>query len=273
MKHTNSIKAALILTLLITQACGAGNEPPNEPQQQTVQQATHTADTTEAADTTADTDTTPEITTVDFSGEPVGGEPVSFVPAVGYWTTGMVEDNPALFLDGSRWEQGQTSANIAEQAREIYGDRYSEFLDNVQAYAYYPFAIARDTDNFTGGEISLRFKNTGGRIDQNAGILFDLKPNGDYYTLRASSLENNLVLWRVVRGNRSSIEWIRNTPTPTNQWHDLRLVVNGRDIQGYLDGQLLLEYTIEEPVDGKVGVWSKADSEVYFDDFTVTPEH
>ncbi len=267
MKQTNSIKTAMILTLLIALACGAGNEP----QQQTAQQTRPPAHT-ESVIVEVETDTTSQITAIDFSGEPIGGEPTSFVPAVGYWTMDIDGDNPVLFLDGSRWEQGQTSANIAEQAREIYGDRYSEFLDNVQAYAYFPFAIARNIENFTNGEITLRFKNLAGRIDQNAGILFDLKPNGDYYTLRGSSLENNLVLWRVVRGNRSSVEWIRNTPTPTNQWHDLRLVVNGRDIQGYLDGQLYLEYTIEEPVDGKVGVWSKADSEVYFDDFIVTPE-
>jgi len=41
----------------------------------------------------------------------------------------------------------------------------------------------------------------------------------------------------------------------TGQWHELKLVVNGDQIQGYLDG--------------KVGVWSKSDSVINFDDFTV----
>jgi hypothetical protein len=31
-------------------------------------------------------------------------------------------------------------------------------------------------------------------INQGAEILFDLKPDGDYYTLRTNPLENNLVL-------------------------------------------------------------------------------
>ena len=35
--------------------------------------------------------------------------------------------------------------------------------------------------------------STGG---QGAGILFNLKPNGDYLTIRANPLENNLVLWK-----------------------------------------------------------------------------
>lgn len=204
-----------------------------------------------------------------FSEEIVGAEPISFLPAVGYWTIGVDEENSVLFLDGSRWEQGQASANIAEHARQLYGDRYSEFLDNVQAFAYFPFAVAKDVEIFTNGEINMRFKNLNGRIDQNAGILFDLKPNGDYYTLRASSLEHNLVLWRVLRGNRSSVEWVRDVPTPSNEWHDLKLLVDGRNIQGFLNNELLLEYTLDEPVSGRVGIWSKADSEVYFDDFVV----
>ncbi len=266
----NRAKAIVPLTIFLLAACGAEKEP------QPVAQSSAETIPEPVAEPSVETisaapDTPFGVYIADFSGGQVGAEPVSFVPAVGYWTVGVDGDNPVLFLDGSRWKKGQTSANIAEQAREIYGDRYSEFLDNIQAYAYFPFAIAKDVENFKNGEITLRFKNLAGRIDQNAGILFDLKPNGDYYTLRGSSLENNLVLWRVLRGKRSSVEWIRNTPTPTKQWHDLKLVVNGRDIQGYLNGRLLLEFTLEEAVDGKVGVWSKADSEVYFDDFKVIP--
>jgi hypothetical protein len=271
MNGKHILKTIALLTILHLAACGAESEPQQAVQQNT-QATTAEASETSAAETPVETTET-TIYIDDFEDEQAGAEPVSFIPAVGFWTTGIDGDNTVLFLDGSRWEQGQASVNIAEQARELYGDRYSEFLDNVQAYAYYPFAIAAGVDNFTDGEITLRFKNIAGRIDQNAGILFDLKPNGDYYTLRGSSLENNLVLWRVVRGNRSSVEWIRDTPTSIGQWHDLRLTVSGREIKGYLNGQLYLEYTLEEPVDGRVGVWSKADSQVYFDDFTVTLEH
>jgi hypothetical protein len=40
-----------------------------------------------------------------------------------------------------------------------------------------------------------------GKIDQGAGILFNLKLNGDYLALRANPLENNLVLWKFERAN------------------------------------------------------------------------
>jgi hypothetical protein len=47
-------------------------------------------------------------------------------------------------------------------------------------------------------------------------------PNGDYLTLHANPLENNLVLWKFEKGRHSSIKWIRNTPMPSRQWHDRR---------------------------------------------------
>ena len=50
----------------------------------------------------------------------------------------------------------------------------------------------------------------------------------------------------------------------------MKIAVNGVKLEGWLNGKLLLEYTLPEPVTGKVGVWSKTDSVSYFDDFTVT---
>jgi len=117
----------------------------------------------------------------------------------------------------------------------------------------------------------VRFEGLSGRIDQGAGILFNLKPNGDYLTIRANCLENNLVLWKFEKGKRSSVTWIRNTPTATRQWHDLKVRIAGNKVAGYLDGKLYLEHVLPQPVSGRVGLWSKADSHVYFDDFTVTP--
>jgi hypothetical protein len=208
----------------------------------------------------------------DFSGETIGAEPTSFVPAVGNWLIGNDENNKVLVVDGRKWSEGQAATGLADQARAIYGERYAEFLDNVKAYAYFPFAVFKDLQDFKEGEISLRFKPIAGRIDQAAGILFNLKPNGDYLIVRANALENNLVLFQYVRGKRSSVKWIRNTPTATQKWHDLKVEVSGTSVKGYLDGKLYLEHTLASPVAGRVGVWSKADSLVYFDDFQVRPK-
>jgi hypothetical protein len=208
---------------------------------------------------------------LDFSTETPGAEPKTMLPMVGFWTIAKDGQNLVLKLDGGKWQEGQSGSNLADKARSIYGDRYAEFLDSVKAFAYFPYAVAKGVENFSGGEISVRFKPLAGRVDQGAGILFNLKSNGDYLTIRANALENNLVLWRVVKGKRSSVKWIRNTPTSTQQWHELKVVVRGQTVEGFLDGKRYLEHTLDQPVAGRVGLWSKADSVVLFDDYKVTP--
>jgi len=208
---------------------------------------------------------------VDFSDETVGAEPKSFVSVVGVWRIEADGNNKVLVVDGRQWKEGQTAAGIADKARALYGDRYAEFLDRVQAYAYFPYAVAKDVADFRNGEISVRFEGISGRIDQGAGILFNLKTNGDYLTVRANPLENNLVLWKFEKGKRFSVKWIRDTPTATRQWHDLKVRVAGTKLEAYLDGKRYLEHVLPAPVSGRVGLWSKADSHMYFDDYTVTP--
>ena len=211
--------------------------------------------------------------TIDLAGETVGAEPKLFVPVVGFWRIEEDSGKKVLTVDGRQWKEGQSSAGIADKARALYGERYAEFLDRVQAYAYYPYVVAPKIDNFTEGEISVRFEGLSGRIDQGAGILFNLKPNGDYLTVRANCLENNIVLWKFEKGKRSSVKWVRNTPTATRQWHDLKLRISGTRLEAYLDGKLYLDHTLAQPASGRVGLWSKADSHMYFADYTVTVDH
>ncbi len=208
---------------------------------------------------------------IDFSNETVGAEPKSFLSVVGVWRIEQEGAKKVLAVDGRQWKEGQSSAGLADKARALYGERYAEFLDRVQAFAYYPYTVAKDVTDFRNGEITVRFEGISGRIDQGAGILFNLKPNGDYLTARANPLENNLVLWKFEKGKRSQVKWIRNTPTATRQWHDFKVRISGAKVESYLDGKLYLEHTLPAPVSGRIGLWSKADSYVYFDDFTVTP--
>src|SRR6266542_1678412 len=208
---------------------------------------------------------------IDFADETVGAEPKALTSVVGIWRIDNENGKKVLAVDGRQWKEGQSSAGLADKARALYGERYAEFLDRVQAYAYYPYAVAQGVQDFTKGEITVRFEGISGRIDQGAGILFNLKPNGDYLALRANCLENNLVLWKFEKGQRSSVKWIRNTPTPSHQWHELKVRIDGAKVEGWLDGKLYLEHTLPAPVSGRIGLWSKADSHVYFADYTVKP--
>ena len=51
-------------------------------------------------------------------------------------------------------EGGTIVGGIADKARALYGERYAEFLDRVQAYAYFPYAVVPNVENLTGGEIT-----------------------------------------------------------------------------------------------------------------------
>src|SRR4029078_1484378 len=117
---------------------------------------------------------------VDLSKEKSGHESGKFLSVVGNWS--IVDDGgkKVLSVDGRQWLRGQPANGLAQKARAIYGARHEEFIDNVKAFAYFPYAVAKDVADFQNSEISLRFKLISGQLDSCAGILFNLKPNGDY---------------------------------------------------------------------------------------------
>ncbi len=209
---------------------------------------------------------------VDVAKEKVGGESSKFLSVVGNWA--IVDDGGrhVLEVDGRQWLRGQPAGGLAEHARAIYGSRNEEFIDNVKAFAYFPYTVAKSIDDFHDGEISMKFKMVAGQLDKCAGILFNLKPNGDYLTVRFNGKEDNVVLWTFKQGKRSFVKrGTENVPLALNEWHTLQISVHGTSLQAALNGKPLLDYTLAEPVSGKVGLWSKTDSVSYFDNFTVTP--
>ena len=210
---------------------------------------------------------------IDVSQEKPGAEPKQFLGVVGDWFVVQNENRSVLMVDGRKWKNGQPAGGLADKARAIYGSRHEEFIDNVKAFAYFPYAVAQGVDDFHNGEISMKFQIVDGALDQCAGILFNLKSNGDYLTVRFNGKEDNLVLWTFNKGvrkfvKRGSEEW----PLNMHQWYSMKIVVKGTQLEGYLNDRKLLDYTLPEPVSGRVGVWSKTDSVSYFDAFTVTQE-
>jgi hypothetical protein len=204
-----------------------------------------------------------------FEDESLNAPSKDFSSFVGKWHIDADAENTVYAVDGRNWERGVLSEGIVNKAKGLYGERYAEFLDNLEAYKYFPLAIYKAEEDFTEGSISVAFKGISGRIDQAAGIAFNIKQNGDYLVVRANPLENNLVLFQMKRGKRKSVSWIRKVKTPTNVWHDLRVEIKGKNIKGYVNNVLYLDYDFSENISGKIGLWSKADSYVFFDDFIV----
>ena len=204
-----------------------------------------------------------------FGGETPGAEAKAFTPMAGVWHIDRDGDRIVYAVDGRKWEKGLLAEGVMEKAKGLYGERYAEFLDNLETYKYFPLSVFKEVQDFQNGTLTVSFKPVSGRIDQAAGIAFNIQPNGDYLMVRANALENNLVLFKMEHGKRSSVQWIRNVPTPSNTWHSLKVVVQGRRIEGYLNGKKHVDFEADKDIRGKVGLWSKADSYVFFDDLIV----
>ena len=80
-------------------------------------------------------------------------------------------------------------------------------MDNAKQFAYYPVALLRSVPAFSNGTISVKFKTVAGDADRASGILFNVKPNGDWLAVRYNDTENNVALWEFHNGMRRPIKF------------------------------------------------------------------
>ncbi len=132
----------------------------------------------------------------------------------------------------------------------------------------FPLAILEE-GSYQDVAVSVKFKAISGKVDQGAGIVFRYQDPNNYYVVRANALEDNYRLYYVVGGRRRQFAGA-NFRVPSNQWHTLRMEIVGKQIKCYYDGELKITATDETFTGpGKVGVWTKADSVIHFDDLTI----
>ena len=61
-----------------------------------------------------------------------------------------------------------------------------------------------------------------------------------------------------------------NVKVASGAWHTLRVVAKGDHIVCYFDGKPLIDAHEKTYTTGKIGLWTKADSVIEFDDLTVS---
>ena len=235
---------------------------------------------------------------IDLSKEQPGKPPATFEPMVGTWVIAQDGADKVIMVDGRPWVAGKDNPTklLLQSARKLYGMSNEELLDNAKQFAYYPVAVLKAVDNFSNGDIAMKFKTVAGDADRCSGILFNVKPNGDWLAVRYNDTENNVALWEFHNGIRRNLRFSdRAKPFLLDRgtWHELKLSVQGASLQSYLDGVPAIEYTLgsqpvagrrgppdvdlypannpvlRAPVAGKVGLWSKTDSTSYFKDYVV----
>lgn len=120
-------------------------------------------------------------------------------------------------------------------------------------------------------EASVRFKAISGKVDRAGGVAVRLRDADSYYVVRANALEDNVNLYRVVRGDRQQLAGA-STKVTSGVWHTLTLRADDDRLSVSFDGKVLLTQTDRTfPGPGKIALWTKADSVTHFDQLTIRP--
>jgi 3-keto-disaccharide hydrolase len=181
--------------------------------------------------------------TVNFDDLPTGAPPPG-------WTatqTGKGEAKWAVVADAS----APSKPNVLKQSGE----------------ATFPVCFKNDT-SLKDGFVEVKFKPVSGKEDRAGGLVWRCQDADNYYVARANALEDNVTIYHVIKGRRTSF---KNTDTKvaSGVWHTLRVEFEGNQFTVILDGKQVIaasDDSFMEP--GKVGVWTKADSVTLFDDFS-----
>ena len=199
-------------------------------------------------------------TVLDFDREPAGRLPSD-------WESAMTKTGGAPEWQVQRDGTAPSQPNVLAQ---ISTDRTA---------GRFPLAIYRAA-TFRDGELSVRFKPVSGTVDEAAGLVWRLIDRNNYYIVRANALENNVVLYKVQGGERTSLA-PRGLPSrsygvkrsiPKMTWSELKVAFTGTVAAVWLNNEKLFDVddaTFTAP--GRVGLWTKADSVTYFDNFTLSP--
>jgi hypothetical protein len=237
---------------------------------------------------------------VDLAREVVGQTPVLFEPMMGTWVVAQDGPDKVIKVDGAAYKATLSSPARAllENARKFYGTSNEELMDNAKQFATFPIAVLKSVPTFSNGTISVKFKTVAGEADRASGILFNVKPNGDWLCIRYNDTEHNVALWEFHNGVRRAVRRGREGQFNLDRaaWHDMTLRIAGAELKYEVDGQPALEYTLgtqpgpgrsgaapnpdlipannpvlQPPVAGKIGLWSKSDSVSHFKDYVVAP--
>jgi hypothetical protein len=199
-----------------------------------------------------------QTSTIDFNHDKVGEAPSGFSTAL----TGKGRPGKWVVMkDDASPDQG----NVLAQTD-------ADPTDYRFPVCVYDGLAAKDVD------ISVKFKPVSGKGDQGAGIVWRYRDKDSYYIVRANALEGNVVLYKVENGKRTDLPLVGKGRTygmkekvPPGEWGTLRVVAIGNHFEVYHNGKKL--YEVEDETfkeSGKIGLWTKADSVIYFDDLQVT---
>jgi pyruvate,water dikinase len=190
----------------------------------------------------------------------------NFYTPIGEWETTKQNGRTLCVQEGAKWGD-RFSCGLNIVLGKMTGGKYQQFLESIQAYFYFPIAIAKE-QKIDSGSVEIVLKLETGCLDRLGGLAFGIRNVGNYFILAVDAMESAFALFEFINNRRFKRERI-TTPIESGRWYTVRAEISGRHVKGYLDGQLLIEQSTERTLDGFVGLGTKADSTVYFDHLVV----
>ena len=179
---------------------------------------------------------------------------------VGTWVVAQDGADKVIMVDGRPWVASKDNPTQAAHRERAQALRHLERRADGQREAVRLLpgrGAARASTPSRTARISVKFKTVAGDADRCSGILFNVKPNGDWLAVRYNDTENNVALWEFHNGIRRPREVQRPREAVharPRAWHELKMTVDGADFKASLDGELALEYTLgSEPGPGRNG--------------------
>jgi hypothetical protein len=202
----------------------------------------------------------------------VGGATTLFAaPALRAQGTNMTRidfESPVAFQSMLTGRGGPVAWSViddpsAPAGPKVLAQTSKDRTDNRFPLAVFDQPVLQDLD------VAVRFKPVSGEVDRAAGIAVRLADRDNYYVVRANALEDNVRLYRVVKGDRQQFAGA-NAKVPSGVWQELRLVVRGSRFEVFFAGKSLYSATDATfGAAGRIALWTKADSVTSFDDLRI----
>lgn len=189
------------------------------------------------------------------------------------------EEHAAKHFDFTKLPVGSTPSNFVSSITgngapgtwkiiEHDGKRALTQMDLDTTDEHFP-VLLYDGETFSDFTATVHFKLVGGEKDQRGGLVFRAQDESSYYCMSVSSLGNNAKFVSFVGGLHGKL-FGKNLNVTRDQWHALSIQCEGNRIYSFLDGtELIPMITDTKFIKGKVGLWTKSDSQVLFSDLHI----
>ncbi len=125
--------------------------------------------------------------------------------------------------------------------------------------ATYSWYIHKDT-KIKDGSIECMFNIISGKEDPEAGLVWRHQDEKNYYYLRANSVKENIVFYRMNKGIKEQVK-IADIKVSFNIWHKLRVEFKNEQIDVFFNNKPLMSMRDNVfKTEGRVGLFTTADT-------------